>query len=254
MAKSPMEMTGGMKVPTTSMRRSSANQGFVAFAVLSVVLHVGAIVGVVWFQGRKPVRKNVETVTVELVRLGKPRDPKLLPRKTAPALAPKDDGVALDSKAETKPTKKTRETKKSPEMSDAARRLLEGADTRLDDALNRIDDEPEGQEDGDVMGTAARADNAANKYQTEVIRTLRARYALPTTIPPSQRRFLEAEFVLYIEKNGTIARYEIVKAHSNQTFMAAVETMLKRTKLPAPPRELADTYSDTGLGVRFKPN
>ncbi len=253
MAKNPMEMTGGMKVPTTSMRRSSANQGFVAFAVLSLMIHVGGIGGVVWFQNRTPRRKPVETVTVELVRLGKPRDPKLLPRKTAPALAPKNEGVALDTKSESKPTKK-RETKKSPEMSDAARRMLNGSDARLDDALSKLDsEEPEGQEDGDVMGTAARSDSAASKYQAEISRALRSRYALPTTIPPSQRRFLEAEFVLYIERNGTIARYEIVKEHSNQTFMTSVETMLKRTKLPPPPRELADAYLETGVGVRFKP-
>ncbi|MEQ8276374.1 MAG: TonB C-terminal domain-containing protein [Deltaproteobacteria bacterium] len=255
MAKNPMEMTGGMRIPTTSQRRSNANRGFVVFATLSVLLHGGAIGGVVAYQNLKPkARRPVEAVTVELVRLGKPRDPKLLPRKTAPALAPKDDGVALDTGNKTKPEKRRKPQKKSPEMSDAARRMLEGSDARLDDALSKLDsEEPEGQEDGDIMGTAARAKNAATKYQAEIARTLKSKYVLPTTIPASQRRFLSAEVVLFIERNGTISRYEIVKAHPNQAFMASVETMLKRTKLPPPPRELADQYLDTGVGVRFKP-
>lgn len=253
----PMDMTGGMRVPTTSMRRSSANRGFVIFASLSFFVHAALIVGVVYAQMLKPkTRPMLDSIPVELVRLGKPRDPKLLPRKTAPAVPPPDEGIALDTKNDPKPKAKPepKKTKPKSEMSDAARRLLDSAaDNRLDDALSKIDEVPEGSPDGDAMGTTTDASRAANAYQASISRTLKSGYALPQVIPASQRRFLVAEVILYIERDGTIFRYEFVKEHPNKAFMASVETLLKRTKLPPPPRNLATQYRETGVGVRFKP-
>ena len=62
-----------------------ASSGFVGWVAVSVLIHGGAVGGVVYAQTLKPPRVDLqEAIPVELVRLGKPRDPKLLPRLAPP--------------------------------------------------------------------------------------------------------------------------------------------------------------------------
>jgi hypothetical protein len=245
-----------MEGMTATVRRDP-NHGFTAVVVLSLAAHAAAIGGVMWFQYRKPRRDfQMNSVPVQLVALGKKRDPKLLPRKVieVPSVAP-TEGVALDTKAENKEKPTKTAEKKDQKLSDAAKRLLEGTnpDAKLEEALSKIEDR-EGDPDGDIRGTTTDASAAAQGYVRKVMQALQSNYRLPETIPPSQRPFLKAEVLLFVESDGAISRFEFVERHPNEIFMGALESMLKSLKLPPPPATEAETLREAGLLVRFKPN
>ena len=138
-------------------------------------------------------------------------------------------------------------------MSAAARRLLQQAsDTRLDDALTKIETQ-EGSPDGSIHGTTTDPTRAARGYEAQVGALLKQRYRIPDLIPQSQRRFLVAEVLLFIESDGQISRHRFTKPHPNQLFMQALERLLKSTRLPPPPRAIRRRYKSEGMLVRFVP-
>ena len=252
-------------------RAREANRGFLRLVIGSLTLH-GALFGAILYVGSlKPRMPNdLAALPVELVTLGKPRDPNLLPRKVKPPPPPpveapeappvqaepeaSPDAVALDSPEKPEKPKKKPAPKQTPKrISDAARKLLAGAeDRRLDEALERIET-PEGSPDGSLLGTTTDPSAAANTYEAQVKGILQNRYKLPMTVSPSQRQFLEAEVVLFIDAQGRIRSYEFLKRHANEAFMGALEGLLRDVKLPAPPRELRRDYANRGLAIRFKP-
>src|SRR5687767_11505176 len=84
-------------------RKKSANRAFLPIVILSLALHAGVIVSVVYAQHRTPrLPPPTDAIPVQLVRLGKPRDPELLPRKVAepPPAAEPEQGVALEKEPE----------------------------------------------------------------------------------------------------------------------------------------------------------
>lgn len=71
-----------------SGQESPSNRGFWLSAGVSLAVHAGVLLAVGWFSAQKPALPPLQkAIPVELVKLGKPRDPTLLPRK-APAPAP----------------------------------------------------------------------------------------------------------------------------------------------------------------------
>jgi outer membrane biosynthesis protein TonB len=238
-----------------SVRLSNANRGFSGVVMLSLVLHVSIIGGIALAQLSKPHLDLKNAIPVQLVQLGKRRDPKLLPRKVEEPKAetpPEEQAVAIQDKQPDKAAPKP--DKKVPKhLSDAAKRLLEGkTDSKLESAVNKIEDR-EGDPEGDIHGTTTDATNAASGYNKSVMIALQRAYQLPETIPQSQRGFLQAEVALSIDRDGSIAHYEFVKRHPNEIFMAALESLLKTMKLPPPPAALADSVKNPGILVRFRP-
>ncbi len=242
-------------VYTPSMRRKQANRGFSAVVFVSVILHSIALGGALYAQHSTP-RIDVQraSIPVELVTLGKKRDPKLLPRivEEPKAEAP-EEAVPIETKADkTVPVETKKKEKKPKQLSDAAKRLLEGKPDKLDRALKNIE-EREGDPEGDIHGTTTDPTKAAQGYMKAIISTLKENYRLPETIPASQRGFLRASVVLFIERDGSIARYEFTQRHPNELFMAALDSLLKSIKLPPPPAAQASQLRDTGIEVVFKP-
>lgn len=235
-------------------KRATANRAFPWIVGVSLGVHVLAFAGVLVAQASKPEAPLVvNAVPVQLVALGKKRDPKLLPRKVEEVAAARSaDGVALDSGKT--PSKATPSTKKEPKLSDAAQRLLEGgstsSDAKLDQATSKLDDR-EGDPSGHISGTTTDPSQAASGYQRSILVTLQDNYRLPETIPASQRKFLKAQVLLFIERDGSIARHEFVERHPNDIFMGALESMLRQIKMPPPPPEVADAVRDGGVLVRF---
>lgn len=244
--------------------RATWNRGFGWAVGLSLAVHLGGVGAVVYAQSRKPARPQLQdAIPVQLVRLGKPRDPKLLPRKVQPAPpGPKDapappkptpeptkgPNVALEGK---KPERRTKETAR--ELSDAAKKLLQaGSDKKLDEALKRIE-EPEGSPFGAPEGTTTDPQGLIDPYTQEVQRRLQAQYRIPKTIPAAQRPFLEAEVILYINRDGSVRRFEFVKRHPNEQFIGALEALLRTITFPPPPAERAAELANEGLAIRFRP-
>jgi hypothetical protein len=240
---------------TGTARRSEASRGFARVLGLSLAIHGAAVGGVVFAQSRRPPPPPpVRAMPVELVRLGKPRDPKLLPRLAGGRPAAAAPGaVALDAPA----TAKVTDAAKAPRLSAAARRMLEAGSTAepssLDRALARIAEPPEGREDGSPRGTATDAASAASGYAALVAQALKEAYRLPDTIPAGQRQFLRARVVLKVERDGRVSAHEFVEAHPNQAFMGALATLLQGIRLPPPPPKLARQLATGGLEVVFKP-
>ena len=245
-----------MRAVHATSRRRASRSGFVGVLLASLGVHGLAFAAVVYAQSRKPrLRPPTGAIPVELVRLGKPRDARLLPRKRALAPAPSPDAVALRTPEKPPPKARPKRRPKSTDerMSAAARRLLaEAPDARLDDALTKIEAQ-EGSPDGSAYGTTTDPNRAARGYEAQVGTLLKQRYRIPELIPASQRRFLVAEVVLFIQPSGVISRYEFTKRHPNQLFMQALERLLKTTKLPPPPRAVRRRYRDEGMVVRFVP-
>jgi hypothetical protein len=245
-----------MNTVSSKTRVQALNRGFTRIFVFSLILHIGILGGVVYAQYAKGHRKREFTsVPVQLVKLGKKRDPNLLPQltKPPPAAPPPDEGIALDTENKAKPTQQTKDQpkpQKEPQMSDAAKRLLENAKD-LDERYREVEDE--GDPNGSIYGTTTDPTNAATGYLAEVSVVLQQNYSLPKTIAESERRFLSAEVVLFVERDGTISKYEFGNIHPNEAFRRALEALLKTVKLPPPPANMAEEYRTDGIAVRFKP-
>lgn len=233
--------------------RGSVNRAFKWVLIASFALHSCIFAVVVYAQKVRPHPTVIDAIPVELVRLGKPRDPDLLPRKVRHAAPPPvDDAVNLDTENKAKPTKTTPTKSKPPEMSDAARRLLEGAnDDALDDALAKIE-EAEGSPEGVPEGTTTDPARAARGYEALASASIKRAYQLPDLLK-AQQQFLVADILIHIEADGRITNYEIIKRHPNDLFMSALENLLKSHQLPAPPKELVDKYRSEGILLKFKP-
>src|SRR5258708_3550252 len=85
--------------------RRRGREGFAAGLAASVSLHLPGPGGSMYLETLKPKpRRNLErAIPVQLVKLGKKRDVKLLPRLDAPPPPPPpDQGVALEAKPKDK--------------------------------------------------------------------------------------------------------------------------------------------------------
>lgn len=237
-------------------RVQDATRGLVTWTALALSAHVGAVALFLVTVTEPRVNLELESMPVELIRLGTPRDPKLLPRRVRPPPSTRTErrppapsnqqGVALEGPE----PKKAKPAKRPRKLSQAARDLLEGGDTDLDSLLEKA--VPEGQEDGFRNGTASDATFAANAYEAKVKAALDEAYELPLAVQ-AQSRFLNAQVAIFIDRSGRIARYEFIRRHDSKPFMSALERMLKTIKLPPPPAELASTYRKNGLEIHFSP-
>lgn len=224
-------------------------RGFSIAVTLSLVFHGAGVAWAVYVAKPGPPPKVINSMPVQLVKLGKKRDPKLLPRLVAEEPPPPPDAVKLDTGKKPDETAKPKDKRESSDskLSDAAKRLLEN--NRLDRSLEKL--EPEGDPEGDAHGTTTDVANAAAGYARDVLRVLRSRYTVPETIPVGERAGLHTRVVLLIERNGHISKYDFVERHPNEAFMNAVENLLRSTTLPPPPPELAAQVAEAGFEVVF---
>ncbi|MFO0722950.1 MAG: TonB C-terminal domain-containing protein [Myxococcota bacterium] len=231
--------------------RKRTMRGFTVAVTASLVFHGAGVAWAVIAAKPRPAQKIESAIPVQLVKLGKKRDPKLLPRLVAEEPPAPPDAVKLDTGKkpnETPPKPKDKRETADGKLSDAAKRLL---DNRLDRSLEKI--APEGDPEGDAHGTTTDVTNAASGYARDVLRVLQAGYRPPETIPASERPSLKTRVVLFIERNGKISRHEILEPHRNEAFMNAVENLLRSATLPPPPAALADQLAESGIEVVFHP-
>ena len=236
-------------------RGAPKSRAFMLTMIVSFVAHGIAVGALALLQGAHAGPVDFQrAIPVQLVRLGKARDPKLLPRKVRPRPAKAKSGVALDigkaKAASKKPKKKKDRGKAKKDESRDERRVL---DSRLDRAFPRLDDENEGDPNGDVRGTTTDLNLAARGYQRAVSLALHGGYRLPEAIPAHQRSYLKARVVLFIARDGRVTRFEFLSRHPNRLFMGALEAMLKTIRLPPPPPKLAHSYANDGVEVVFRP-
>ena len=127
-----------------------------------------------------------------------------------------------------------------------------GPQSSLDRALQRLKDQA-GDPNGSRRGRSTDPAKAAQGYQRAVAAALKDAYVVPAPIPAAQRRFLKATVVLFIDRNGSITKYDFAERHGNKLFMSALEKLLSTLKLPKPPRALRRQVANQGVVVIFDP-
>lgn len=218
-----------------------------ALAVLfHVLIFASALLLPRLFDRAPPLRKPI---IAKLVALGRPRDPRLLPRKESPPPA------ASPSTSKTAPSLKP--TPAPPRREPSRRDLMERALARAagkatPEPKEAPDPERAGSPTGSPQGTAATAEEG-DAYFTAVHDAILENYAVPSVISERERLFLAAEVIAYIGPDGRILKHEFQKKSGNNFFDQALEVAIQKTKLPPPPADLARSLRDSGVVLSFRP-
>jgi colicin import membrane protein len=217
---------------------------------LAVCLHFAVFIAAFWlprlFDRRPPPRKPI---IAHMVALGKPRDPKLLPRKespapAAPASVPTPSAL---SKAPSTPAKK------EPTRSELMERALaRAAGKTTPETREPPDPERAGSAAGSIEGTVASAEEG-DAYFTAVHDAILEQYVVPSVISERERLYLAASVLAWIGPDGRILRHEFQKKSGNAFFDQALELAMQKTKLPPPPPDLARSLRDSGVVLNFRP-
>ena len=232
---------------------------FVALSVGAHVLGVAVWLIVGWIMAGPKVDLQVP-IKASLVRLGKKRDDKLLPRKevepppapkkveevAVPAPAPADTAVKIPTK-ETKPEKASDSKKEGPK--DTKKSLF---DAFAKGGAQAKPEELEGEEDGDPNGEAAKQEG--ERYFGMLKGVVKRNYDVSNTIDEAERRRLRAQVVLSIGPAGELIDVSISVASGNETFDSAVIGAVKKTApFTAPPEHLRETLKKDGVAIVFTP-
>lgn len=215
---------------------------------LAVLLHVVVFAAALWlprlFDRTKPPRKPI---IAHMVALGRPRDPRLLPRKESPPPSA--------SARPTAPSTKTAPAAKKPEPSRRElmeRALAAAAGHATPESREAPDPERAGSASGSAEGTAASAEEG-DAYFTAVHDAILEHYVVPSVISERERLFLSASVIAWIGADGRILKHEFQAKSGNNFFDQALERAIQQTSLPAPPPDLARALRDSGVVLNFRP-
>jgi TonB family protein len=208
---------------------------------------------------QKPIRAS-------LVRLGKKRDEKLLPRKeeppppppkkveAAPApptpAAPEPAKVAVPIPGvKPEPAPKPTPQKGEAKGEDRKNRLF-GAFDKF--SKSKPQEELEGEEDGDPNGDSAIAEG--ERYFGMLSSQVRRHYNVADTIPENERLYLKAQVAMRLNRTGEIIDARLAKASGNTLFDSAVLAAVKKASpFSPPPDHLRDTLQKSGIVLEFSP-
>ncbi len=226
---------------------------------VSLAAHVAMFGGALAYARLAPPRVRVEQpIIAKLVRLGTPRNKRLLPRLPSPTRSPSTSRVAPVPTPGAVPNPAA---VKERALEEKARRILQ-AQQRLADALGHIGPAPQGptgktveppvgEADGDANGNADTA-AAGDRYLALVQATLRRNFVLPQTIGEKERMYLQAVVNMQIGADGRIIEARLAKSSGNTQFDDAISSALKRMTLPAPPPGFLAQYPD-GFQLNYHP-
>lgn len=223
----------------------------VALVLLAIVLSL-------WQPPR--IEAGQKPIAAKLVRLGKPRDAKLLPRKEAsppPSAPPPSKAAPTPPSPAAKPAAPSAAAAAAPSpappSSDERR-------TKLDDIMKKFkataavagDEEPEGQADGDPDGDAAKAEEG-ERWLALVKKRVDDAYEVPSTISEADRVSLRAVVRIVVKRNGEIAKADVITPSGNGSFDNALLGAVQRVRLlPPPPENLAASLATEGIDLVFR--
>jgi len=240
-----------------------ADKSLVRFLVGSTVVHLLALVvwGIISATSGPKFSPDV-VVKTKLVKLGKKRDDKLLPRRAKPKKPPKQKKAPERKKPEVKPPEPKKaeavppkpEAKKAipqqpsepeppPEPKKSAADLLADFEDEEDkpnpnDILKNFEDEEDEDDEGNPEGSKIGKELSGRfraEYNDKVKALVRSNLNAPSTLTDSERIRLEAGLVLHIAADGSVASSRISSSSGNAQFDNAVLRAGKTAKFPAPP-------------------
>ena len=234
--------------------------GLLPFLLGSIVGH-GAIVSLAlvlsWLLAGPRVNLDTKPIKASLVRLGKPRDEKLLPRKEEEAAPPPETVTAPPSPAPVPPPSAavkipSKEVKPDPTPTppkDASKESLFAALGKAGRAGKA--EELEGAADGDPSGDSAQQEG--ERYFGLLKSVVHRHYEVDDTIPESERRQLKAEVALRIGHSGELIEVRLLKASGNELFDTAVLAAIKKTApFTPPPEHLKQALKQDGVAFVFR--
>jgi len=216
--------------------------------LLHVIIFAAALVLPRLFDRAPPLRKPI---IAHMVALGRPRDPKLLPRKESPPPASAASAAPpVPSTRAAPPSAPQRREPSRQEMMDRA--LARAAGKATPESQEAPDPERAGSAAGSAQGTAASAEEG-DAYFTAVHDAILEQYVVPSVISERERLYLAASVLAYIGPDGRILRHVIQKKSGNEFFDQALELAIQKAKLPPPPADLARSLRDSGVVLNFRP-
>ncbi|WP_426754226.1 energy transducer TonB [Myxococcus sp. Y35] len=246
--------------------RSTRMSRFVVVSVVGHVLVLVAAIAYARFSSGPKVDLDAKPIRATLVRLGKPRDSKLLPRKEqlppppkkveapkpapeAPPPPPTPAKVAVPVpgvQPEPSPSKPT--PQKGEDTGEDRRKRLFGAFDKTAKAAEP--EEAEGAEDGDPDGDSATAEG--ERYFGLLQSQVRRHYSVADTIPESERLHLKAMVAVRLGRTGEVLDVNLTKASGNDLFDAAVITAVRKAApFSPPPDHLRDALQKSGVNLVF---
>ena len=212
-----------------------------------------------WLFGSSLSPLDQKPITASLVRLGKPRDEKLLPKKEEePPPVEKPAEKPVEVAAPTKPAETavpipTKDVKVEPKK-DSGKDSKKNAKKDLFAAFNKTGkaDDVEGQADGDPNGDSAKQEG--ERYYGLLTSVVKRNYDVSNSIAESERRRLHAVVMVRIAPSGELLEVKLVTSSGNDLFDGAVvEAVKKAAPFTAPPDHLRDDLKKHGVPFDFTP-
>ncbi len=214
---------------------------------------------------RPKVDPNPPVIRATLVRQGKPRDPKLLPRKEQPPPPPKEVKAPPAPPAEApKPPEKVAVAVPVPEVKPAPKPPPQKGDTSGEDRRKRLfgafdkmakptePEELEGAEDGDPDGDSATAEG--ERYYALLSTQVRRHYNVADTIPEAERLYLKARVKMRLTRAGEVVEASLSASSGNDLFDSSVVAAVKKASpFSPPPVHLRDSLQKSGVVLEFRP-
>lgn len=272
-----------------SMGGGAADFGMKAFGwVFSITMNVCLFASMAWAGFIKiddpPPPDFIEADLVSLPILGKPQDPKALPRivKAPESAPPPEDVVKLGpreeeldkKKAEEKKRladeKKQRELEEKKRKEELDKKKAKERRDRMMAALNNIDDPraedapPVGSETGSRFGTSTDANmkGEMSAYASRVSLVLQRQFQVPSVISPEERKHLKVTVGFRIDETGHVvgAPRFIKKSGNPHCDSAALRTIKvfsqgSQLKIPLPPassKQLRQLVLQKGITAKVK--
>ncbi|MFN7131444.1 MAG: TonB C-terminal domain-containing protein [Myxococcales bacterium] len=221
---------------------------------LSLAVHAALLGGFALLKTMEPpkLEPSQKPVSAKLVRLGKKRDEKLLPRKEQPPPPPPPKSVEVPVAAPVPspaqpPKNSIADTKPAPAQ---ARKSLFDAFAKTAVKPEELEGDPDGDPDGDATDA-----EEGEKYFGLILAKARRNYGVTKTIPPQELVRLKAEVVLYINATGDLIKDPVIQTSSgNGQFDQDVVVALKKAApFGPPPKHLAQTLKTVGVAIVATP-
>ncbi|HYO55117.1 TonB family protein [Archangium sp.] len=219
-----------------------------------------------FFEGPR-VKLDQKPIRATLVRLGKPRDEKLLPRKEQPPPPPPKKVEAPPSPPTPSPPEPAKVAVPVPGVKPepAPKPAPQQGETKGEDRRNRLfgafdklskpskqEEELEGAEDGDPNGDSSTAEG--ERYFGLLSSQVRRHYNVADTIPENERLYLKAQVAMRLNRTGEVIEARLAKTSGNGLFDSAVLAAVKKAApFSPPPDHLRDTLQKSGIVLEFSP-
>lgn len=254
-----------MVAQSALVKRPTPIRPYLIGSILAHGLLLAFVLGYSWLRLTPAVDLNQKPIKASLVRLGKPRDEKLLPRKEelppppqkteaakevpAPVPAPEAPKAVPVPIPGVKPDPAKAATKQDG-LTDENRRNKLASAFSITSKQVKLDD-VEGQLNGDPHGDSAKAEGE-DYYAT--LKVIIGPPQASQTIPEQERRHLKAEAFFIIDHNGKVLRSQLHKSSGNDLFDDAVMRAVNGAKsFPPPPDDLRDLLETKGVILEFNP-